>query len=59
MTTPTNDQANSDPRVGHSCPDIEQPQADDLAAWTTRMREGMARMANDEAERLKVARRLF
>lgn len=30
-----------------------------LEAWTLRMREGMAHMANDEAERLKVARRLF
>lgn len=24
MTTPTNHQANSDPRVGHACSDIEQ-----------------------------------
>lgn len=30
-----------------------------LELWTLRMREGMARMTNDEAERLKVARRLF
>lgn len=30
-----------------------------LEDWVCRMREGMGRMATDEAERLKVARRLF
>lgn len=66
MTTPMNDHANSDPKMGqtsldsaHNSTDIEKPKRDDLAAWTDRMREGMARMANDEAERVKVARRLF
>lgn len=61
--------AEGDPGVDHSSSDnahggaeIEQQhsnQANDLAAWTERVREGMGRMANDEAERLKVSRRLF
>lgn len=40
---------------------VQKPndQASGLKAWTDRMREGMGRMATDEAERLKVARRLF
>ena len=66
MTTPVNDNVNSDSKMGPPSLDsaqdsagIEKPQRDDLAAWTNRMREGIGRMANDEAERLKVARRLF
>ena len=54
----------SDPREGqrssdnaHGCTRKRQPA--DLTDWTTRMCEGMVRMATDEAERLKVARRLF
>lgn len=39
-------------------PAVSEP-GQDFEAWTLRMREGMACMANDEAERLKVARRLF
>lgn len=38
-------------------PESDQPLS--FEAWMANLREGMARMANDEAERLKVAKRLF
>lgn len=64
--TSMNDHTTNEPETGqarsdnaHSSADTEQNDPADLAVWTLRIREGMGRMANDEAERLKVARRLF
>lgn len=45
-------------RLIDELPAVPEP-GSGFEAWMLRMREGMGRMANDEAERLKVARRLF
>lgn len=51
--------SHDDPRKIHASSRRLNNQAYGFTAWTDQMRQGMGRMATDEAERLKVTRRLF